>query len=339
MCSSTRAWVLASLVFAHGCTDSGETDVQVETDAAAAIVPYFPPDAPWYVDVSASDVDPDSAAIIAGLQAHGWGSGDFHLDYSIEVLEGQSWTPRRSFEPTSDFYEPDCDNVPMPVPVYGNLEGEVAYECTGGLDCHLIVAERDEGKLYEMWHANIVGDTFTGGCLAVWDMETVYPDDGRGVQCTSADAGGLPIAPLLFTSDEVASGVIEHALRFALPNDDIDNDVFYAPATHATDKGADGTVPYGALFRLKADFDLSRVADPDARVIITALQTYGMYLADDGVVPLLGKSDRRSDVKWRELFGQEDTRPLLGIEPQDFEVVKFDTEPVQLTFQCVRNGL
>lgn len=339
MCSSTRGLVLFSWVFAQACTGDQPPDELVETDSIAPIVPYFPPDAPWYVDASAADVDPESDAIIAGLQAHGWGSGDFHIDYSIEVLEGHSWTPRRSFEPTADFYEPDCDHVPMPVPAFGNLEGEVAYECTGGLDCHLIVAERDEGKLYEMWHANIVGDTFTGGCLAVWDMDTVYPDEGRGLQCTSADAGGLPIAPMLFTSDEVASGAIEHALRFALPNDDIDNDVFYAPATHGTDKGADGTVPYGALFRLKSDFDMDRIADPEARVIAVALQTYGMYLADDGVVPLLGKSDRRSDVKWRDLFGASDTRPLLGIEPRDFEVVKFDTEPVPLTFLCDRNGL
>ena len=57
-------------------------------------------------------------------------------------------------------------------------------------------------RLYEMWRANIEGDDFYGGCLAVWDTSITYPADGRGEQCTSADAAGFPIAPLLFSADE-----------------------------------------------------------------------------------------------------------------------------------------
>src|SRR6187549_27616 len=130
-----------------------------------------------------------------------------------------------------------------------------------------------------MWHANVDG-TFKGGCLAVWESSRTYADTLRGDQCTSADAAGYPIAPLLFTADEVAAGHIDHAIRFAIPNDDIDNDVFYHPASHGTDADGDGTVPYGARFRLKADFDMNRLDDPDARVVAVALQKYGMVLAD-----------------------------------------------------------
>lgn len=46
----------------------------------------------------------------------------------------------------------------------------------------------------------------------------VYPDDGRGEQCTSADAAGFPMSTLLFTADEVYAGEINHAIRFILPN-------------------------------------------------------------------------------------------------------------------------
>ena len=67
----------------------------------------------------------------------------------------------------------------------------------------------------------------------------------RGDQCTSADAAGFPIAPMLFTADEVAAGEIAHAIRFILPNprmasfpDGPDSNtardpLYVRPATHA----------------------------------------------------------------------------------------------------------
>jgi hypothetical protein len=324
---------------ADGDTDAdtdADTDTDSDTDSDTdADGRYFPDGSPWYEDISAAPVDPDSDAMIAGLQAMGWGSGNFQIDLSIEILEADSSTPRQTFEPTGDFYSPDCDHVPMPVPVDGNLEGEDGYECTTDGDCHLLVAERDEGLLYEMWRANITGGTFYGGCLAVWDMTRVYPPEGRGDQCTSADAAGYPIAPLLFTADEVAAGEIAHAMRFALPNDAIDDDVFYHPATHATTAGDDGPIPYGARFRLKADFDMSRIPDPDAQVIVRALQKYGMFLADGGNIPLMGESDRRSVAKWDALL-DDGTHALFGIEPDDFEIVQLEAPAIPLTYDCVR---
>ena len=81
----------------------------------------------------------------------------------------------------------------------------------------------------------------------------------RGDQCTSADAAGLPIAPLLFSADEVAAGSIDHAIRFILPNSRIRAGVFVHPASHA---GAPvgrppRTVPYGARLRLRADYPVT----------------------------------------------------------------------------------
>jgi hypothetical protein len=298
---------------------------------------FFPDASPWYTPVDHADVDDASDDMIRDLQALGWGLGRFQMDFSIEVLEADASTPRETFEPTGDFYDPDCDELPVPMPEDGNLEGEDGYECTSDGDCHLLVAERDEGKLYEMWRANVVDGTFYGGCLAVWDMSTVYTE-GRGDQCSSADAAGYPMAPLLFTADEIAAGEIDHAIRFALPNDAIDNDAFFHPATHATTAGDDGPIPYGARLRLKGDFDMDRIADPDARVIAVALQKYGMFLADGGNVTLMGRSDARSTAKYEDLL-EDYTRALVGIEPQDFEVVKLEPPEIPLTYDCVRNGL
>ncbi len=321
-------------------TGGGDTDSGADPDAREP-GHYFPNGAPWYTAVTDAKTDPNSEAIIAALQVAGWGSGPdkFQIDTSLEVLQADATTPRREFEATGDFYSPDCEQVAMPIPVDGNVEGEETYACFGDGDCHLLVAEADEGKLYEMWRADIPGEEFYGGCLAVWSMDEVYPADGRGDQCSSADAAGYPIAPLLFTADEVAAGEIDHALRFALPNESIRDGVFYHPATHATNAGGGGadTLPYGARLRLSRDFDLSRLADPDAQVVAKALQTYGMVLADGGNIPLMAASDRRSTAKWDELF-EDGTHALFGIEPQDFELLVLDGEEIPLTFECVRNG-
>src|ERR1039458_4968545 len=83
--------------------------------------------------------------------------------------------------------------------------------------------------------------------LAVWDLNRIYPPSGRGDQCTSTDAAGFPIAPLLFNADELAAGSINHAIRFILPNPRIRANVFVHPATHAgSARGPDSAPPYGA---------------------------------------------------------------------------------------------
>lgn len=185
-----------------------------------------------------------------------------------------------------------------------------------------------------MWKPNINGSSFEGGCLAVWDMNRVYGPEGRGEQCTSADAAGYPIAQLLFTADEVAAGHIDHAIRFILPNHAIRNGAFIAPATHATNAGEDPTsgVIYGAHLRLRPDYPVDTLPTEGAKVVARALQTYGMYLADGGNVALTGRSDRFTTAKWADLM---ESRDLEDIEPNDFELLEMGPE-IPLTFECER---
>lgn len=283
---------------------------------------YFPEGAIWYQDISTAPVDPQSSAVINWLSSNGgWGLGRLQIDFSIEVLEADDATPFRSFIRTGDFYTPDCDHVPVPIPPGGALEGEDGYTCTTDGDCHLIVVHPPTQKLYEMWRANIIGDTFYGGCLAVWDMTRVYGPEGRGENCTSADAAGYPIAPLLFTADEVAAGWIDHAIRFILPNPRIRKGVYVHPATHST-SAASGPVdapPYGARLRLRADYPLQSLPNNAARVVARAMQRYGILLADGGNVALTAQSDRFTTAKWSGLLGSRD---LQAIQVTDFEMIE-----------------
>jgi serine/threonine-protein kinase len=266
----------------------------------------------------------------------GWGAGALKIDFSITLLTADNSTPKQAFTPTGDFYSPDCDNVPFPVPPNGAIEGEQAYSCTQDGDCHFLVVHTGEKKLYEMWRADITGGVFNGGCTAVWDLTKSYPANLRGDQCTSADAGGFPISAMLFTADEVFAGEVKHAIRFILPNARIRAGEYTHPGTHSTNacSGGPDAPPYGVHFRLRADFPLASLPSDGARTIAKGLQKYGMFLSDGGNIALTGADDRFTTHKWTDV--NVDSQSLTSIKVTDFEVVGLGAT-VPYTGDCVRN--
>jgi hypothetical protein len=290
----------------------------------------------WTRDVSTAPVDSQSSTILANLQAAGgFGNARLQIDFSIAVLDADAQTPFRTFLPTADFYSPDCDLAAVPVPPGGALEGESGYACVGDGDCHLIVYHQPTSKLYEMWRADITANGFAGGCLAIWDVDRTYPPSGRGEQCTSADAAGMPIAPLLFTADELAAGAIDHAIRFILPNPRMQTGVYVHPATHAGAPSGLGMPPYGARLRLRSNYPLSSLPDEGTRIIARALQKYGMILADGGNIALTAASDRFTTAQWTTVLPSGSTG-LAAIQVTDFDLL--DGGPrITLTYDCVRN--
>ena len=301
--------------------------------------PYqlFPPNSPWNELVTERAVASDSNAIISYLEAEHSTKYRFQVDFSFVLLEASSNVRAQVFTPTADHYSPDCDLAPVPIVPGGRLEGEQGYACVHNDDCHLLVLAHDECRLYEMWKADIRGEQFSGGCLAVWDLKNVYPPTGRGEFCTSADAAGLPISPLLFSADDIARGQIAHALRFVLPNANIRSRVYVAPGTHSTPatSGPKQAPAYASLFRLRADFDHERM-NPAARVVTRALQAYGMYLADAGFLTFTASDDVFTQKKWAEVdFKADDLRELSW---GDFEVV--DSGPYKpWDGHCVREPI
>lgn len=302
---------------------------------------------PWTADVSASTVSDRSEAIIAALnELGGWGGGNqFQTDFSITVFEADASTPKVNVVATKGEQYcgggPDCTPLPveMPIPEDATIEGSKDLRCDisgkteGQEDCHLLVADRAENKLYEAYQANKVGDELTVGGLFVWDLDKAYPETLRGDQCTSADAAGFPIAGLTPTADEVATGTIDHAIRFILPNDRMKKEVYVRPATHAGGPDSDNpnAPPYGVRFRLKPDFDDSSFSE-GGKTVIAALKKYGMLLSDGGQIPLTFADDRTSTAKWVDLGIEAQT--FNAITPDQFDVVELGEE-IPLTYDCV----
>ena len=328
-----------------GGTDAGRPDGgggdagNPGADGGTASDDRFPATATLYQDVSGAPLDPGSPQIIAHLADAGWGTGAMQVDFSFDVLHADSSVQPRAFTPAAGYYSPDCDQVPVPIPPGGATEGSTSYACdTSRNDCHLLVYQGR--RLYELYQANIVGGLATGSpfttvCAVVWDLDHDYWQPGtpysRGDQCTSADAAGLPIAPLLVTGAELQAGVVPHALRFILPNPRMAAGVYVHPATHAGAPSGDTLYPpYGARFRLRSSFDLSRLPNAAARAVAVALKTYGMILADGGNVPLT--MDRSAAA----FLGPHD----LGLlQVSDFEMVAPPAAPIVLTYDCTRTPL
>ena len=120
------------------------------------------------------------------------------------------------------------------------------------------------------------GNRWDASSGAVFDLRSnaLRPDGW-----TSADAAGLPIFPGLVRYDEVASGHINHALRFTVcadaarlhpPGDAL------GVVEHRPEPPADGLAA-------AAEGELRRVGLPgQARVVLDALKKYGMIVADNG---------------------------------------------------------
>ena len=79
--------------------------------------------------------------------------------------------------------------------------------------------------------------------------------------------------------DEVQAGAIRHAIRFTAVQSD---QSFLWPARHQAGSAANPALPpMGARFRLKGSYDISHFS-AQARVILLAMQHYGLILADNG---------------------------------------------------------
>jgi len=328
-------------------------------------LPRFPSGAVWNRNVSADPLHPQSANMISTLAGlGGFGFGRMQIDFGLQVVHAAAAAPTRSITgyPFDDYFLPDCEAIGsvLPVPPDAAIEGQTGLFCDNqSEDCHLLVVQGN--VLYEAYHANADGAAgLKSQCLAVWQLDRIYPPEGRGEHCTSADAAGFPIAPLLFNADEIAAslaidpsgaGDIGHAIRFTLPNARMASDaslggvagrLYVRPASHAGGpSGPSASVPYGARLRLRADFPLAGY-HPAARVILNTLKRYGMFLADGGNIALTAESDLYTNTSWTgigidsRIFDQTPGAAVVAIG--DFQVLDTGSRIAE-TFECVRSVL
>jgi hypothetical protein len=235
----------------------------------------LPTDNIWNARVDTLPLDSHSLQYVHAISDTAHMHADFGTVYNgapngipFIVVPGSQSLVNVAFSPWGD----ESDPSPYLIPANAPIEGGPA---SAG-DRHVLVLDQGNCTLYELGNANLQSDgTWTANCGAVFHLNS---DALRPATWTSADAAGLPILPGLVRYDEVQSGAITHAIRFTAPQT---RNTFIWPARHQAGDPGSQLPPMGERFRLKANYDISGF-DPQARIILQALKTYGMILADNG---------------------------------------------------------
>lgn len=230
-----------------------------------------------------------------------------------------------------------------PIPGYAPVEGTSSSNGDRHVLVYLEAGNGNNPALYEMWQGIFEDGPWTDSSNAEWPNvagDALTPQ-GQG----TADAAGLPVAPLLVNADEVIgtgtpaapNGTVQHPIRFTV-NHMLNYWVW--PATETAGVGSctqtgGGTIsteseisqatppasctmtgPAGEIYRLKASVATPACAatSPQAAIIMTAFRNYGIILADNGSSGgLIGTPDAR----WNDT----DLQCLTSLTLSDFEPV------------------
>jgi hypothetical protein len=236
--------------------------------------PMFPADNAWNQDVSGRPLHPNSAEIIAQINADG---GDYlHPDFGETNSYGIPYVVVPTTQPlvpiTYTAYGDESDPGPVPIPLDAPVEGGAG--ASG--DRHVLVLRQGTCELFELFVGRRNGAGWDAASGARFDLTS---NALRPLGWTSADAAGLPILPGLVRHDEVAAGVIRHAIRVTFSETQRG---YILPATHfASDSTNPNRPPMGMRLRLSASYPVSQLTG-QARVIAVAMQQYGLMVADNG---------------------------------------------------------
>jgi hypothetical protein len=240
--------------------------------------PAFPSDNVWNTSIAGLPVDANSATWLAAMDSS---TTNLHPDYgpsgSNSNPYGIPWQIVPASQPlvTVKFqYASQSNKGPYPFSASTPIEG--GKNATG--DRHAIMVNASTCTLYELYQAHFApDDESTAGSGAIWSLSSNHL---RPAGWTSADAAGLPILPGLVNYDEVASGAMDHAIRFTAQ---CSQESYLWPARHEAGTSDDNCPPMGTRFRLDASFTLpASQCSAFCQTVITTMKTYGLILADNG---------------------------------------------------------
>ncbi len=277
---------------------------------AAANAPSAADESAWNQDISAAPLDPNSAAYIAYIDAHG---GDLvHPDFGSPRQYGFPYAvvgkKQKRTKLNFTAYGSESDHGAYRVPLKSLVEGGQSSDG----DRHVLTVDASRCKLYELYRAfarKRPKPHWNADAGVIWDLRSAAL---RPEGFTSADAAGLPIFAGLVRYDEAASGHINHAIRVTV---DSTRDAYLHPASHcAGDTSNPSAPPMGLRLRLSAGYDISQISGP-AHAVAAAMKQYGLIVADNGSNWFIsGTSDRR----WPD----ENLDQLKSIPGSAFQVVQ-----------------
>lgn len=293
-------------------------------------LPLFPPDNWWNTDITSAPLDANSAAFVSFIGTFRGMHPDFGGDSGdpSAPIYGFPYVTVPGSQPlvnvTFDYDDESDHAAPGRPPGYPIPEEAKTQQrwIEGGLagndpaadgDRHMLLVDRDNRMLYELYALHWNGSGWEGGSGAIFPLDS---NARRPDGWTSADAAGLAILPGLIRYDEVyGSEPIRHAFRVTVRA----TNGYVFPGSHNAGSRS-GALPMGARLRLRASKDLSGFSEP-LRRIFQAMKTYGLIVADNGSdLYVSGTYDTRWD---NDLLNPA----FSSIKASDFEVVQLGWKP------------
>ncbi len=245
---------------------------------AAGLPALIPPtdlyatDSPFNTPIpDAAALHPNSKAMVRGLVDAASG-GRFVLavkKFSIPVYFAGANTQRVRVKFTAR-WAPKRAMLSVPVPR--------GTKPDPGSDGSVAIVDRSTGCEYDFWKF----EKTPNGYRAAWGNALSTSGSGVFPKGLSARGSGFSLLSGVIWPDELEASAIDHALLFIYPYTSKAGAV--PPATETDGMTRDSwAIPEGARVRLDPSLNLDRLGlTPYDRTIAEALQTYGMYLGDDG---------------------------------------------------------
>jgi hypothetical protein len=271
--------VTSNALTRHAGTSAASTRISGPTFPGTNC-PAFPADNVWNTPITTLPVDANSATWLASMSSS---TTDLHPDYGPSgdprAPYGIPWTVVRKntvFTHVTFQYASESNRRPYPLTASTPIEG--------GSDRHALMVDPYRSAtsaactLFETWdtYYHAAGRS-TAGSGATWNLRS---NSLRPAGFTSADAAGLAILPGLVNYNEVASGAMDHAIRFTA---DCTQESYLWPARHEAGQDDTSCPPMGARFRLDASFTLpASQCAAFCQTVLRTMKTYGLILADNG---------------------------------------------------------
>ncbi len=283
--------------------------VLAQTPPLAAGCQVLPVDDIWNTPVDHLPVDPSSDTWIATVGA----DTSLRADFGGELWEGAPigipWVDApddQPMVPVSFRYADESDPGPYPIPADAPIEGGP----DGDGDRHVLVVAARHLHPVRAVQRLPPGRRQLAGRLG----RGVRPRHESSCARTAGPPRMRPACPscrvsFATTRWRPAQSIMRCASRSRRPSAPM-----CGPARHlASDLSGSEYPPMGQRFRLRADFDLGAFS-PDVQVILRALQTYGMMLADNGSPWFVSGAP---DERWDDEVLQE----LRQVHGSDLEAV------------------
>lgn len=238
---------------------------------AAGFASPFPTTSVWSTPVGSTPVAATSSAQIAWFLAHSPHPNMTLRDWGVAVSETHA---------DDSAYAVPCTRYSnCTLGAFGNVPIPVTAAPDPSADGYLAVVDPGSRREWDMWQASHAGTSWSASAGAALSIS------GNGTApagTASGDAANFPLLAGIVRPEEIAQGHIDHALVFGMPG--VSDLGHVCPATHNDGSTSDpNALMEGAHLQLDPSVNVDALNIPAwEKTIGHALQTYGMYLRDQG---------------------------------------------------------